>query len=292
MKASATLSILPPDQFSGLIRSNHIPVLHLAARWGVSDRRIRQIVSDPERPAYYDDALRFAVTNMTASELPCPRAQLSSAEFCAAVVSKGWTPKLLASRWGLSGRRVYQMTTGNRRPLYLDDAVLFLPDISMSQCDIECDHASYRPPVAQQIESLSRRGWTAERLAIRWGMPAGSVNALLYNPNRSVSVDDATSLLAPYFDGAKQVRLDGPEIRRLLADKGWKPSTLALRWNLSSRRINQLVSDLDRPAIYNDAFANLPRFGESSGTLAPEAAQPCPTAACGASDAYTIDISN
>jgi len=41
--------------------------------------------------------------------------------------SRGWTPDMLAKRWGMSKRRVHQIVADDDRPRYYDDAIRALP---------------------------------------------------------------------------------------------------------------------------------------------------------------------
>jgi hypothetical protein len=43
--------------------------------------------------------------------------------------SRGWTPELLAQRWGMTKRRAQQIVADADRPRYYDDAVRGLPII-------------------------------------------------------------------------------------------------------------------------------------------------------------------
>lgn len=40
--------------------------------------------------------------------------------------------------------------------------------------------------------------------------------------------------------------------------RGWDSVMLGKRWGLSTRRINQIISDQDRPGHYDDAVMALP----------------------------------
>ncbi|WP_370238619.1 hypothetical protein [Neptunomonas phycophila] len=43
-------------------------------------------------------------------------------------------------------------------------------------------------------------------------------------------------------------------IKTLLATAGWTKKRLAARWELTERRINQIIADKDRPCYYDEAF--------------------------------------
>lgn len=49
--------------------------------------------------------------------------------FKAEILRKGWEPVLLATRWGMTRRRVLQIIADADRPRYYDDAVMALPAI-------------------------------------------------------------------------------------------------------------------------------------------------------------------
>ncbi|MGL5538808.1 hypothetical protein CF123_17755 [Aeromonas veronii] len=48
------------------------------------------------------------------------------------------------------------------------------------------------------------------------------------------------------------------EIKALLKKKGWTQRALADRWELTERRIGQMISDPNRPGYYDDALRGLP----------------------------------
>ncbi|MDN4500123.1 hypothetical protein QYE73_22810 [Pseudomonas mosselii] len=49
---------MTPDEFKALMDSRGWDALLLSQRWGVSKRRVQQIIADTDRPRYYDDGLR------------------------------------------------------------------------------------------------------------------------------------------------------------------------------------------------------------------------------------------
>ncbi len=51
-------------------------------------------------------------------------------EFKKMVRGKGWTYRALAVRWALSETRISQIARDAERPLYYDDAIRALPDVS------------------------------------------------------------------------------------------------------------------------------------------------------------------
>lgn len=54
---------------------------------------------------------------------------LTPDEFKKLLSDKGWSPDMLAIRWGLSKRRIQQITADADRPRYYDDAIGNLPII-------------------------------------------------------------------------------------------------------------------------------------------------------------------
>lgn len=48
-------------------------------------------------------------------------------EFRKAMEARGWSPDMLAKRWGMSRRRIHQIAADTGRPRYYDDAVENLP---------------------------------------------------------------------------------------------------------------------------------------------------------------------
>jgi hypothetical protein len=48
---------MPPDVFKAEIRRRGWEIDLLAVRWGMSKRRVHQIIADADRPRYYDDAV-------------------------------------------------------------------------------------------------------------------------------------------------------------------------------------------------------------------------------------------
>lgn len=51
-------------------------------------------------------------------------------EFKAMYQEKGWTPAMLAERWGFKGtRRIHQLAADEQRPAYWTDALRGLPYI-------------------------------------------------------------------------------------------------------------------------------------------------------------------
>lgn len=51
------LSPIPPDDFKAILDEKGWSPSLLARRWGLSERRVRQIIADPNRPRYLNDAL-------------------------------------------------------------------------------------------------------------------------------------------------------------------------------------------------------------------------------------------
>lgn len=48
---------MAPDVFKSEINRRGWHFKSLAIRWGMSERRVRQIIADADRPRYYDDAV-------------------------------------------------------------------------------------------------------------------------------------------------------------------------------------------------------------------------------------------
>lgn len=49
---------MTPDQFKAEIKSRGWDAGRISLRWGMTKRRVLQIVADDDRPRYYDDAIR------------------------------------------------------------------------------------------------------------------------------------------------------------------------------------------------------------------------------------------
>ena len=49
---------MTPDQFRAEITSRGWDAGRISQRWGMTKRRVLQIVADADRPRYYDDAIR------------------------------------------------------------------------------------------------------------------------------------------------------------------------------------------------------------------------------------------
>jgi hypothetical protein len=54
---------------------------------------------------------------------------LTPEEFKRSCPIRGWSPDMLAIRWGMSKRRIQQITADADRPRYYDDAIGNLPII-------------------------------------------------------------------------------------------------------------------------------------------------------------------
>ncbi len=48
------------------------------------------------------------------------------------------------------------------------------------------------------------------------------------------------------------------EFKAAMECRGWSPDMLAIRWNMTKRRVRQIIADTDRPRYYDDAVDNLP----------------------------------
>lgn len=46
--------------------------------------------------------------------------------------------------------------------------------------------------------------------------------------------------------------------RAELLSRGWAPTMIAERWDISRRRVFQIIADADRPRYYDDAARGLP----------------------------------
>ena len=53
-------------------------------------------------------------------------------------------------------------------------------------------------------------------------------------------------------------KLNAEEIKLILKEKGWTQREVGERWNLSERRISQIVTQDERKQYYTDAFKGLP----------------------------------
>ena len=53
-------------------------------------------------------------------------------------------------------------------------------------------------------------------------------------------------------------RLDPAQIKAILKQKGWKAKEVACRWEISERRMSQIVTDIHRNPYYDDAIRGLP----------------------------------
>lgn len=54
---------------------------------------------------------------------------MSPAEIRAVIKRRGWSTDLIATRWGMTRRRVQQLVADEDRPRYYDDAVNGLPQL-------------------------------------------------------------------------------------------------------------------------------------------------------------------
>jgi len=60
-----------------------------------------------------------------------PLVPMTKETFKKTMEEKGWNPDLLALRWNLKRRRVYQIIDDESRPRYYDDALRGLPIIEI-----------------------------------------------------------------------------------------------------------------------------------------------------------------
>ena len=116
---------LIPDAFRALMAEKNWTTEHLGARWLLGVRRVQQIVVDPYRSRYFDDALRGAPAWSGLQESPAP---LPADEFLALMKAKGWTTERLGKRWLLGVRRIQQVVVDPHRSRYFDDALRGLPE--------------------------------------------------------------------------------------------------------------------------------------------------------------------
>lgn len=68
----------------------------------------------------------FPTSNRIMSEIGILPTKTPS-EFKQTMAARGWTPDMLAVRWGMSRRRIHQIVADCARPRYYDDAVDNLP---------------------------------------------------------------------------------------------------------------------------------------------------------------------
>jgi hypothetical protein len=115
---------LIPDAFRALMEEKNWTTERLGARWLLGVRRVQQIVVDPYRSRYFDDALRgLPVWSASqASLVPMP-----SDEFMALMKAKGWSNERLGMRWLLGVRRLQQVAADPHRSRYFDDALRGTP---------------------------------------------------------------------------------------------------------------------------------------------------------------------
>lgn len=52
------LVAIPPEEFKDVLNNCGWTAERLAKRWGMTKRRVNQIIADADRPRYYDDAIR------------------------------------------------------------------------------------------------------------------------------------------------------------------------------------------------------------------------------------------
>ncbi len=191
------------------LQSSDWAVGDLAVRWGLSTRRVRQIIADIDPPAYYGDAIGHVVT------IPVSRGQrkqMSPDEIHALLAERQISPSFVARRWRLSLRRVGQMITSEQRPLYLDDAFLFLP-------------AKQKSATFQLLES---KGWHISELSKRWGIPALRLaKALSAAKPNSYWYDGVAGLPKRNDEGSPSLNL--VTLRDDLLQIGWSCAALSRR---------------------------------------------------------------
>jgi len=52
-------------------------------------------------------------------------------------------------------------------------------------------------------------------------------------------------------------KLTPAQIKEIIREKGWTQVAIGIRWGLGSRRMNQIVQDIDRNQYYDDGFLGL-----------------------------------
>lgn len=48
------------------------------------------------------------------------------------------------------------------------------------------------------------------------------------------------------------------EFKAVMDSRGWSSDMLAIRWDMTKRRVRQIIADTERPRYYDDAVDNLP----------------------------------
>lgn len=116
---------------------------------------------------------------------------------------------------------------------------------------------------------LERRGWNAERIAQRWCISKRRAQQIqgYKEGERPRYYDDAIHGL-PLIKARRKAPIVVPEmvpmtsdqLKAELAVRGWTAETLALRWGITRRRAQQILSykDGERPCYYDDAIRGLP----------------------------------
>jgi len=112
---------------------------------------------------------------------------------------------------------------------------------------------------------VEKRGWNPITLAVRWRLKKRRLfQVMSYEEGkRPLYYDDAVRGLPILKRGQSPVELvpmTPGEVRYAVESKGWSVETLAIRWALSIRRIQQILADQadKRPLYYDDAIRNLP----------------------------------
>ena len=216
----------------GLISSSPWSEMALAARWLLSPRRIRQIITDVNRPPYYDDAL-FHVLSLPVSI--SARCQMTAAEIQILLAERHIPSAVVAERWRLSLRRVGQIIGSDHRPLYIDDAFMSLP--ARSECE--------------SFEWLTNYELSVADLSVRWGISVRRLTWMLTNALPDGYLHDAIRGAAIRCKG-QSGGVEPIGLRQRLFAMGWGSAELSLRWGLTSRRINQIFSS--PTPIFVDAF--------------------------------------
>lgn len=223
---------MSPCDMKDLISSSPWSEVSLAVRWQLSSRRIRQIITDANRPIYYDDAISHVLllpVSMTA------RCQMTAVEIQVLLAERNIPSAVVAERWQLSLRRVGQMIGGDHRPLYIDDAFLSLP--ARSGCE--------------SFEWLTNHELSVAELSVRWAISVRRLTWMLTNALPDGYLHDAIRGAAIRCKG-QSGGVEPTGMRQRLFAMGWGSAELSLRWGLTSRRINQIFSS--PTPIFIDAF--------------------------------------
>ncbi len=223
---------MSPCDMKALISSSPWSEVALAARWRLSPRRIRQIISDANRPIYYDDAISYVLLLPVSMIARC---QMTAAEIQILLAERHIPSVVVAERWRLSLHRVGQMVRSDHRPLYVDDAFLSLPARSGHEI----------------FEWLTSHELSVAQLSVRWGISVRRLTRMLAGALSDGYLHDATRGAARRCR-SKRCSVETATLRQNLLAAGWGSVELSRRWGVTTRRINQILSNPD--PIFIDAF--------------------------------------